>query len=43
MEEEEQSPPKKRLQKSQCVIERKQRHERLNTHVAKADYDVVDF
>jgi hypothetical protein len=27
MEEEEQSPPKKRLQKSLHIIERKQRHE----------------
>jgi hypothetical protein len=27
MEEEEQSPPKKRLQKSLRIIERKQRHE----------------
>jgi hypothetical protein len=27
MEEEEQSPPKKHLQKSQHIIERKQRHE----------------
>jgi hypothetical protein len=43
MEEEEQSPPKKRLRKSQRIIERKQRHERLNTHVAEADSDADDF
>jgi hypothetical protein len=43
MEEEEQGPPKKHLRKSHCIIERKQRRERLNTHVSEADSDTDDF
>jgi hypothetical protein len=43
MEEEEQNPPKKCLQKSQHIIERKQTHERLNTCVTEADSKVKDF
>jgi hypothetical protein len=41
--EEEESPPKQRLQKSQCTIERKQRRKRLNTCVIEADFDTEDF
>jgi hypothetical protein len=41
--EEEQGPPKKRLQKSQHIIEGKQRCEQLNTRVTEADSDVDDF
>jgi hypothetical protein len=40
MEEEEQSPPKKHLQKSQCIIER---CEQLNTCVTEANSDVDKF
>jgi hypothetical protein len=42
MEEEEQSP-NKRFQKSQRIIERKQRRGRLNTCVIEADSDADDF
>jgi hypothetical protein len=42
MEEEEQSPPKKCLQKSQRIIERKQRCKQLNTHVIEADSNAED-
>jgi hypothetical protein len=38
--EEEQGPPKKSIQKSQRMIERR---ERLNAHVAEADSDADDF
>jgi hypothetical protein len=41
--EEEPRPSKKRLRKSKRVAEKQERHERLNTHVAKADSNVVDF
>jgi hypothetical protein len=41
--EEEPRPSKKRLQKSKRVAEKQEMHERLNTRVAEADSDVVDF
>jgi hypothetical protein len=41
--QEESGPSKKRLQKSQRNIERKERRERLNAHVTKADSDADDF
>jgi hypothetical protein len=43
MEEEEQSPQKKRLQKSHRIIEGKQRHEPLNARITEADSDADDF
>jgi hypothetical protein len=42
MDEEEQSPPKKCLRKSQRIIERKQRCKQLNTHVIEADSNAED-
>jgi hypothetical protein len=37
--EEELGPSKKRIRKSKCVVERQERHERLNAHVVEANLD----
>jgi hypothetical protein len=41
--EEEPGPSKKCIQKSKCVTERQERHERLDTCVLEIDSDVDDF
>jgi hypothetical protein len=41
--EEEAGPSKKRLQKSQRLLERQKRHEPLDAHVTEVDSDDDDF
>jgi hypothetical protein len=43
LREEELGPSKKCLQKSKHVIERQERHERLDAHVTEADSDANIF
>jgi hypothetical protein len=41
--EEEPGPSNKCIWKSKCVAEKQERRERLNTPIAEADTDAVDF
>jgi hypothetical protein len=41
--DEEACPSNKRLQKSKCLLERQERHERLDARVLEADSNADDF